>query len=254
LRANSPLISISIISHGQINEASKLLRSLSEHSCGRNIEILLTENVSPGTAPTFDELEFPLRYKANKAPLGFARNHNRAFEEAKGDLFLVLNPDILFTEDVFGFLLEDIESGRGDIVSPMVLERDGTLADSFRSVPRPLDLIRRRMRPSLRKPADLKAEFIRPEWLAGMFLLMRQEVFRLLDGFDERYHMYFEDVDLGCRARLMGKVLLLDTRCSIIHDARRASQRQMAHALWHLRSAIQFFTSPVYRRIRAQKG
>jgi GT2 family glycosyltransferase len=247
-----PSITISIVSHGQLDLVKELLKSLWELESRVNLEIIITENRSSYAVDLEELTSSQTNTILNQKPMGFAQNHNRAFRNAKGEYFIVLNPDIVFKQDVFTFLIEDIESRRGDIVAPIVLESDGTLADSFRDLPKPTDLIRRRFRSSSRKLADIDGEFIQPDWLAGMFLFMKQEVFRDLNGFEEKYYMYFEDVDFGCRARLAGHVLLLDTRCSIIHNAKRASQRNLLHTFWHLRSAYKFFTSTEYKELRDQ--
>ena len=83
-----------------------------------------------------------------------------------------------------------------------------------------------------------------------MFLLMRRDVFEALGGFDERYHLYFEDVDLGCRARLAGYRLVVRPECRIVHAAQRASRRSLRPLLQHTISAIRFFSSPVYSKVR----
>ena len=46
--------------------------------------------------------------------------------------------------------------------------------------------------------------FIYPDWIAGIFLLMPKKIFEGLEGFDERYTLYFEDVEFCIRAGLEG--------------------------------------------------
>ncbi|MEW6186778.1 MAG: hypothetical protein AB1585_13670, partial [Thermodesulfobacteriota bacterium] len=85
-----------------------------------------------------------------------------------------------------------------------------------------------------------------PDWVAGIFLLLSSRVFALLNGFDERYFLYFEDVDLCCRIRQAGYRILLDPTVSVVHNARRDSHRKINYLGWHTLSAIRFFSSPVY--------
>jgi GT2 family glycosyltransferase len=193
-----------------------------------------------------------IRTVVNKKPYGLAKNHNKAFQMATGDYFCVMNPDVFFVEDIFYRLVNQLESGGDELVAPLVVDEQDNLQDSFRDLPTPLGLIRRRLgkHPGVTLPFVL-GEIIHPDWIAGIFLLMRTETYRQLGGFDERYHLYFEDVDFCSRARLAGLSIAVDTNCRIVHDARRASKRSPRHFLWHLMSAGRFFTSPVYWQSRS---
>jgi GT2 family glycosyltransferase len=76
-----------------------------------------------------------------------------------------------------------------------------------------------------------------------MFMLFRAETLRSMGGFDERYFLYYEDVDLCARLREAGYEVAVCTEASAIHAARRESRRNLRFAKWHLRSALRFFTS-----------
>jgi GT2 family glycosyltransferase len=80
-----------------------------------------------------------------------------------------------------------------------------------------------------------------------MFMLMKSATYREIRGFDERYRLYFEDVEFCARARLAGLKLMVDTNVKIQHNAHRASRKEFIYLLWHLQSAIRFFTSPTYK-------
>jgi N-acetylglucosaminyl-diphospho-decaprenol L-rhamnosyltransferase len=73
-----------------------------------------------------------------------------------------------------------------------------------------------------------------------MFMLFRSDAFRQVGGFDERYFLYYEDVDICRRLRAGGHGIVFEPRAEVIHDARRASRRRLRQALHHLRSAIRF--------------
>jgi GT2 family glycosyltransferase len=65
--------------------------------------------------------------------------------------------------------------------------------------------------------------------------------------------MYFEDVDFCARARLAGCQVLVSRQAKVIHDAQRDSHRKMRYMLWHVGSALRFFTSAAYVRIRLNR-
>ena len=92
-----------------------------------------------------------------------------------------------------------------------------------------------------------------PDWVAGMFMLFPTKVFRELGGFDTRYFLYYEDVDLCARLKLKGYRVTLCQKTSVIHDAQRGSHKSFHYLKWHLASLLRFFLSPVYQQLRKQK-
>ena len=136
-----------------------------------------------------------------------------------------------------------------------VLKAEGIIAaivqDSFRDLPSPLEILRRRVKTWQLPTLPLKEDRIYPDWIAGICLIMKLETYQYLGGLDEKFYLYFEDVDFGCRARLLGKKIFVVTRCSITHDARRSSHRTPRYLIRHLVAATRFYTSDVYRRAKA---
>ena len=249
------MISISLVSHDQISLVYRLFESMEKVLRGEiPLEVILTENRKRSIVPPKEMPGMSIRTLVNKRSHGLAKNHNQAFKIATGDYFCVINPDVLFIEDVFPRLIDHMEMGGIDIVAPLVVDEHAMPQDSFRDLPTPMDLLQRRL--GKRKGYSLpfvSGEIIYPDWIAGIFLLMRAETYDQLGGFDEGYRLYFEDVDFSCRARLSDMTLGVVTNCRIVHEARRASQRSPRHFLWHLLSAARFFTSPVYWQSRAAR-
>jgi N-acetylglucosaminyl-diphospho-decaprenol L-rhamnosyltransferase len=245
----SPWVTISIVSHGDADKIASLLEDLNSHERITRFQIILTDNLGTNL-PAFDDFsEASIHVIRNQRPCGFACNHNRAFQLANADYFCVLNPDVLFHESVFDHLITLLEKGITDLVAPLIVDSSGILQDSFRRLPTPLDILKRRWPGYRFSPIPPSANGrIRPDWLAGMFLLMKSETYRKLDGFDESYHMYYEDVDLCTRARLAGLRLLVDTGVSIQHDAQRESRKNLRYLLWHVQSAFRFYNSSVYKQ------
>jgi N-acetylglucosaminyl-diphospho-decaprenol L-rhamnosyltransferase len=86
-----------------------------------------------------------------------------------------------------------------------------------------------------------------------MFMLFPREIFKEIGGFDERYFLYYEDVDLCARLTLAGYRILLCNTVSAIHDARRSSHKNLRYMRLHLLSIIRFFFSDVYRQLRQRQ-
>ena len=253
---NPPLITLSIVSHGDTQKISHVLASLQkyEQNTASRFELILTDNLKnnlPDADPTPWASLHTLR---NERPLGFAENHNRAFELAHGTYFAILNPDLIFEQPVFDSLLNSLQKYNVDLIAPIIVDENGILQDSFRPLPTPIELIQRRMPGYIFQPFLPEADgMIRPDWIAGMFWLMRSETYRQLGGMDKSYRLYFEDVDFCTRARLQGMKLLVDSNLQIRHDAQRSSRVKLYYLTLHTRSALRFFTSPVYRKIRSSR-
>ena len=249
-----PELSIAIISHGQLDLVERLLLSLGVADTTPSPEIIVIENDRRGATEFEFSVDLPVRYLINDCPKGYAANVNAAFLQASGRFFCTINPDILFLQDTFVPLIEDIREGRGDIVAPAVVDHRDRLQDSARNLPTPWSLILRRLMPGRFLPANIEDLPEHPDWIAGMLLLMESKLFEVLGGMDERFFLYFEDVEFCARARLAGYQLFLNRELRIRHDARRRSRRELRYAAWHLTSAYRFLRSDVYRQARRPKS
>jgi hypothetical protein len=89
-----------------------------------------------------------------------------------------------------------------------------------------------------------------PDWVGGMAMLFPRAVFERLGGFDSRYFMYYEDVDICARTWLLGYHVIQCPMAKVVHDAQRSSHRSFKYLRWHLTSMCRFFLSPVYWRVR----
>lgn len=248
--AREPGISISIVSHNQSRMVKDLVHSIQKVEDTGSIEIIITENLPSEEA--LNDLEIPnLSKLKNPKPLGFAANQNNAFRRARGTYFCILNPDVILIEPVFHTLITDIEQNHGDILAPLVVNSNNEIQDSFRALPTPMSILKRLIVSSKPRMLPVPEGPIYPDWVAGIMLIMHRDVFSKLGGFDERYRMYFEDVDFCSRARLAGHKVMLEPNCRIVHDAQRLSHRDPSLALKHFTSAVRFFSSAVYRQVRA---
>jgi N-acetylglucosaminyl-diphospho-decaprenol L-rhamnosyltransferase len=255
LPSSEPQVTLSIISHGDAEKIRRLLKSLRTFEQAGQFRVILTDNLGE------DHLSFDSSSLAsfeilrNSHPRGFGRNNNQAFQLMETRYFCILNPDVLFEQEVFGRLISLLETGTANVVAPLIVDSNAVVQDSFRALPTPLDIIRRKLPGYRQIPIHPDADgMVRPDWMAGIFLLMRSETYNQLKGFDEKYRLYFEDVDFCTRARLAGLKLLVDTSVYIRHDAQRASSRSLRYLLWHIQSAFRFYTSSVYKQAHQNKA
>lgn len=251
IRINSlPRIGVSVVSHRQANLLPPLLADLAAQMAEAELSVFLTLNVPEPLG--FDATDFPLSVTIirNDSRKGFGANHNAAFAMMAGedecDYFCVVNPDIRIAgRNFFSQMLKNtLAFADCGVVAPVVKNNFMTIEDHARPLPTPFVLARKLF--GFNEPSSCAD----PDWVAGMFMLFPSVVFARLGGFDEKFFLYYEDVDLCCRLRLSGYRIVVESEAVVIHDARRASHRRPYYFFRHLVSVIRFFVSRVYFRCR----
>lgn len=236
---------ISVVSHAQGALVAELLSDLERMQCG-DVEVVLTLNTDEELPFDPYGYGFPLIVVRNLFRKGFGANHNAAFGLARGRYFCVVNPDVRLETDPLPALIDSLNGGNTAMAAPLVLNPYGEVEDSARRFPSPRRIFLKFLGRKTGREYSLNATVVSPDWVAGMFMLMESSVFRAIGGFDERYFLYYEDVELCARLRRKGYDIRLCRDARVIHDARRQSHREWRHRRWHLRSMLRFFTSPVY--------
>lgn len=243
-------ISISVVSHLQLGLVTELLGDLDKYCAGSNFDVILTLNVDEPLPFGLDSFSYPVTVLRNPVPLGFSANHNQAFASAGGQYFCVMNPDIRINSNPFEALCQVLENPAVGVVAPLVLGDNGDMEDSARRFPRPLWILGKALGRGAGPDYAVRDEPIFPDWVGGMCMLFARGKFEMLGGFDQRYFLYYEDVDICGRLRLLGYEVVLCPKAKVIHHAQRSSHTSFRYLRWHLVSMMRFFLSPVYWRLR----
>ena len=238
-------LTVSVVSHGHGAMVEALLWDLS--LCPQIARVVLTHNIAEEEISCPQSLLQRTERIRNKYPLGFGANHNQAFRLCETELFAVLNPDIRFPNDPFPQLAALLDLRRAGVVGPTVVDPEGRLEDSARRFPTAIRLVRKLILGNDgsvllkdKSPCDV-------DWLAGMFLLFSARAFRECGGFDEQFHLYYEDVDICTRLWRRNWRVILDPRVFVVHAAQRDSRRNFRYAIWHLSSMLRYLTRTIWR-------
>jgi GT2 family glycosyltransferase len=193
-------------------------------------------------------------YIFNNANIGFGAAHNKAFSSvgSKSDFHLILNPDITFSPNVIPHILKVMQhSPEIGLLMPRINYPDGSLQRLCKLLPTPVDLIFRRFIPikSLQNHINYRYELhdlpqdkpIDVPSVSGCFLILRSQLFIDIGGFDEKFFMYLEDVDLVRRAGVLARIVY-DPRVSVIHEYAKGSYRNKKLLIYHIKSAVHYFT------------
>ena len=230
---------VSVVSHGHGPRVQALLEEMVVLSADVVSRVVVTLNIpEPEPEPPLCGWPFALDITRNPAPLGFGMNHNRALSAATEAFVCVLNPDVVLAgSDPFAGLMEQAAQFHVGCAYPQQVNEHGVVQDSERELPTPLALWRRRV--CGRREA-------RVDWVNAACMVLPRKVWQALDGFDEGYFMYCEDVDLCLRLRQAGWSLAR-APVRVVHAGQRASSRRSDHLRWHVRSLIRLWRSPAYR-------
>ncbi len=172
-----------------------------------------------------------------RRPSGYGASVNAGARLTQGEAFAVLNPDITFSDPHLPVRLERwLSSPRIGVAAPALILPNGSLQDSARYFPTLRDLVvRRRVNP---EEGAIRTSGIVP-WVVGAFMVVRREAWAAVGGFDERYFMYFDDVDLCWRMKRAGWHTSLDCSVKAYHEHMAASRAPLwtRRTRWHVASA-----------------
>jgi GT2 family glycosyltransferase len=195
-----------------------------------------------------------VEYIAIGKNIGFGAGHNIVINRIKNNsnFHLVLNPDVNFENTVIPNLILELSKEESiSMIAPKVLFPSGEHQYSCRRYPLFLELIARRfpLLMGLFKPTILKGQYkdkdltnsFYAEYLTGCFQLYKTDDFVELKGFDERYFLYMEDVDICRKIDQLGKKKLYYPEEVILHVLKQGSAKDLNLFLRHTISAIKYF-------------
>jgi len=235
-------ISASIVIYNENKETlQKVITSFMALNCPK--ELVIVDNSPVKTLEPFCQSFNSVKYIFNGKNLGFGVGHNLAFENLNeaSDLHMIINPDTYFeAQEIEKFLAGFYASEDISLATPLVCNEDGSIQNTARELPTPLGLIKRKLKIE-RGEIKVKINTLQEIPFAhGCFMVFKTDVFQKLGGFDKRFLMYMEDVDIFIRAKQYGKTVI-DTRYKIYHEYRKGSSKNMKLLVWHIVSAIKFF-------------
>lgn len=235
-------VALSVVSHGQGQFVQSLLDDLAMRRFPSVVHVVLTVNL-PERLPVPPATGWPFKLTVlhSAQPNGFAKNHNLACAQCHEPLFCVINPDIRFiagAEDPFPALCEAASHPHTGLSYPGQLSEVGQRLDYQRTYPTPWALL---LRYAGAPPSR------RVDWVNGAFMVMRRALYLELGGFNERFHMYCEDVDWCMRVRAAG-YQLTEVPVQVVHATQRASRRLTTHMIWHLHSLTKLWCDPMFWR------
>ncbi|MCR5862997.1 glycosyltransferase family 2 protein [Flavobacterium sp. J372] len=209
-------------------------------------EVIVVDNNSADNSCEMVRSKFPeVKLIANAENSGFPKGNNIGFAAASGKYICILNPDTVVAEDTFSKLIDFVQK-KDDLGITGVKMVDGAgrfLPESKRGLPTPAIAAGKMLGLSATK---YYAEHLpenetgKVEILPGSFMFMERQAYLEAGGFDERYFMYGEDIDLSYSVLKQGFQNYYFPETSIIHFKGESTVKDKAY-LDRFSNAMQLF-------------
>lgn len=239
---------ISIVSH-EHHHIIENLDSLRRLALNDGVVVICRDNLPTDCCRRYCESN-NIHYQTNAKVKGFSANNNANYLYAKRELgmteddyFILMNPDVLIDQKNIKKLLESLERHLPDLAAPCLYidAKQRVFDDNLRKYPELKNFVKNYVLHDRSTVIDKKSE--EPErldyWASASFLCVRSRVYEELEGFDETYHMYCEDVDFCLRALQAGYKPRYLRSVKATHFRRCYSQKFLSRPFfWHVKSVF----------------
>jgi GT2 family glycosyltransferase len=246
------LLDIIIVNWNADQQLKTCLDSLTSNLPGGAASINVVDNSEKGNSGDVELENSQVHFIYPEKNLGFGGGCNLGAAQGHSPFILFLNPDIIFPDSSLEKLLTKLETAdfpdQAGIIGVQLLNFDGSIQKNIARFPRfkhlfprmfGLDrLFPKTFKPHYRKDLDYSQNQV-VEQAPGAFFLVRRKVFEQLGGFDERFFMYYEDVDFSYRAHLAGWQTLYLAVIAVYHQGGGTTQSIQGKRLFYsLRSKV----------------
>ncbi|WP_298904798.1 glycosyltransferase family 2 protein [uncultured Psychroserpens sp.] len=198
-------------------------------------EIIVVDNQSSDDSCEMIKKRFPrVTLIENQSNYGFSKGNNIGVAKAKGDYVCILNPDTIVAEDTFERLLNkfDDQLKQGILGCRLIDGKGQFLPESKRNIPTPSVAIKKMLGWSTSYYASHvdEKESAKVSVFVGAFMLMRKVVYSNVNGFDEDYFMYGEDIDLSYKVQKAGYFNSYHGDVAIVHFKGESTLKDKVYA------------------------
>lgn len=219
------------------------------------LRLVFVDNAPGNTDYNFNELPAWAEYRPMAKNLGYGRAHNQVIMDPmlKSRYFLIANPDIRCQANDLKKIFHQMEnSPEVQLLMPKIIWPNGQDQGLRKLLPQPSDLFLRRFLPGFvrRIFADREKRYQMQQFnpnkamevpvLSGCFMFCRGQSLRKIGGFDPRFFLYLEDVDLSRRLGKLG-INLYWPEVEVVHEYQKSSYVSWRALRLHLQSAWRYF-------------
>ncbi|MBI3795413.1 MAG: glycosyltransferase family 2 protein [Deltaproteobacteria bacterium] len=260
---SSPQVSFVIVSFNTRELLRECLQTLEREAGDISYETFVVDNASGDESADMVEREFPhMKVIRSQINLGFAAANNQAFPLAQGRYVVLLNSDAFLHPHALPRVVAHMDANpRVGVGGARLIGREGSWQPSARMFPSLVNDILALSGLAARFPrsrffgrmdrtwADV-AVSVEVDWVPGAFAIIRREVLEQVGYFDERFFLYYEEVDLCRRIKNAGYTVHYWADVVVVHlggESSKTVKRLTISAsgsqltLWRMRSALLYY-------------
>lgn len=255
-------LSVILVHYKNWQKLDVCVSALQKYSIPKS-EIIIVDNNSENKNEEekfLQKWEKSIAYIPSSVNLGFAKAVNLASKNAKGEYLLILNPDVRIKENSLEEAMDYLDKNKTvGILGGKLIYPSGEIQDSYRCFPRLTDQIIKRVG-FLRQMGILRKHVSKylmwekdpnksepVDWVVGAFMFIRRKAFDEINGFDERYFLFMEDVDICRKMWEKGYTIIYNPKAEAMHDEIRLSPGSILDIFKsrllqiHFKSALKYF-------------
>lgn len=213
-----PTITAIVLNYRTPRNVVTCVKALKKQTIADQVEIFIVDNHSE------DDSIGVIRNRLSDIPdvhifesaenIGYGRGNEIGMKRAEGKYILIINPDNELEETSLEKMVNEMDAHPDiGIIAPKLVHEDGTMRDSARAFPTVFDAVIKRTFLSRYFPERMDRYLQREidanqardvDWVVGACILLRKDLIEKIGGFDPRFFLFFEDMDLCRRCKNAG--------------------------------------------------
>lgn len=253
-------LSIVIVNWNTRQYLSGALKSIYDNPPDFPFETIVVDNASSDGSATCVRTEFPqVKVIANEENAGYARGNNQGIQAARGEFVLLLNPDVVLPSGGLEMTVQILrDRPQFGALGVRLVNSDRSVQRSVRGFPTPTSVFFEAMQLSRLFPNSKLLSAYRMDWFKydreqevdqpmGTFLLIRRQALEEVGLLDERFPIFFNEVDWCYRARRRGWRILFTPEVEVVHYGGGSTRQVSAKMAWESRNGLLTFYRKHYR-------
>lgn len=248
-------VSIIIVNYNTVELTKNCLQSIYEKTNNIDYEVIVIDNASVDDSVNMIKSEFAnVKLIENPENLGFGRANNLGIKISKGKYVFLLNSDTLLLNNAVKIFYDYMEinnkNNKIGALGSYMLDSKGNCCHSFGDIPSYFFLIKRYLNSCLsftifnfqKKINDDTTKDMEVGYVCGADLFVQKEVLNKLNGFDERFFLYYEETELQYRMMLHCYKRIIIPDAKIIHLEGSSFNLKINRRILNDRSMFLFLT------------
>ena len=250
-------LSIQLVHYRETSDLSRFLETIFQFSPSCPFEVVVVNN-----GKSSDEFQRLVEKYLRKVQviqsdrnLGYGGAHRVAAQVSGGEYVAFCNCDLRVTSGAWDKLVRYLDSHpQVGIVGPQLVYPSGKVQESYRRFPRLMDVFLKRVGIGGRRlkkylmSEEMPVGPIQVDWLVGAVLVIPRRIYDRVGGFDPRYFLFFEDMDLCRSVQSVGYSVVYLPEAKFVHAEHRLSDGGSLYKSlfkksfwWHLESMGKYF-------------